>query len=258
MNARVTIEELSRLIDGEVSDAERLDIERRISACPVSQAMRNAFAEITHSISAATLRQPLPSQMETPTSDCLDADTLAQIADGHLMGRAKTAAEDHIMQCEVCLAVVLDSLRTSRRMARGDWPAIPKDIAEEREVRLIIHAQERESDQEEWSTAEVDVTQDQPASAAFSSGSFSARIVLTPLPRHRARVEMLLKDRRSPKRGVELILTNSETHRKVFTGNSDADGNIRIARLPAGRYQAHFRGQDLKIEILVSAAPPQP
>ena len=58
MNPKVTIEELSRLIDGELTPEERQDIEARLEACPVSQALRERLQGLTNTVSTLILAAP--------------------------------------------------------------------------------------------------------------------------------------------------------------------------------------------------------
>ncbi len=248
---RVTIEELSRLIDGELSDAERTEIERRLAACPVSQALKQRLEQLTRAVSGAILETP-PAPGDRPTDACLNETTLVRLADGRLAPAEKEAVEDHVLACERCLLLVLEHLRTAVSMQAGAWPKLPPAVEERQEIRALVNVKERDPSSEAETKLAVDLTRPARATETFGSGDLSVDVVLRPLSTTQAHLGIAIKERLRAKKNQEVVITDAKTKRKFFTGLTNAQGHLEVRRLPAGRYIAHFAGNPLKLELVLT------
>jgi len=247
---RVTIEELSRLIDGEIPESERRDLEARIAGCPMSQALRARLEELTQAVTRALVtspRPPLPARTET----CLPEDVLLRLADGRLSEREKETVEAHVLECERCMVLVLESLRAAVSMESGTWPDLPAEVEDHQQIRALVTVQEREPDPEEEGRMALVLGQDEAKTQTFGSGPLSVRAALRALSARQGRLLLTVKEHLQPKAGQEIVLTNPKTKRKFFTGRTNEAGHVTVARLPAGHYVAHFPGSQLKIEIRI-------
>ena len=248
MKPRVTLEELSRLLDNELPDAKRLDVQRRLAACPVSRALKTRLEGLTGSIAQAILTTP-PAPAAAITADCLSEDIPLRLADNLTTGEEKQNTEWHILECERCMRKVLENLRTSASMHSGKWPDLPPEVDKNAQVHALINTKDREPDNEDLGQISFNLDDEKAVSHTFGSGHLAVEVVLSRAASNRVRVEFMLKERLQPKATQKIVLTNIKTRRKSFTGSSDTQGHLIIDRLPHGSYVAHFPGSDLKIEI---------
>lgn len=246
----VTIEELSRWIDGELSEAERADVEARLRQCPISPKLLDRMRSITERVGAAILTEP--GAEEAPRcGDCLDDETLTRLADNLLTPGMKKEVEAHVLSCERCLAMVLESLRATTTMHRGDWPDLPESVREHGSLRHLVHVQERSLGKEEISRLELILDQSQESGGRCGSGSYLATVLLRALDERSAEFFATLKKEGQPVAGQKLVLTDKVAMRKTFDDVTDAQGRVRVPRLRAGQYDAHFPGTKLIVEVRV-------
>ncbi len=250
MKPRVTLEELSRLLDGELPEAAGKDVQRRLAECPVSRALLSRMKGLTSSIAQAILTAS-PAQDTPATAECLNESLLMRMADNRISEDEKQRIEEHIMECERCIRMVLENLRTTASMHSGKWPALPPEVGESEQVRSLINTREREPDHEDPGRISFSLDQEKAVTHTFGSGHIAAKVILGRASGNRARVEFMFKERLQPKAAQEVVLTNAKTRRKIFTGISDTHGHLVIDRLPRGEYVAHFSDSDLKIEITI-------
>lgn len=256
MKPRVTLEELSRLADGQATAAERRDLERRLADCPLSRALKERIDRLHRCLTEETLTSAGPAPVlaggGAGTGRCLDEDTLLALADNLLPEERRQEAEEHLLECEPCLALTLAHLRTAVRMQAGRWPELPPEVRENREIRVLVHVQERPPANENWEVMEVSLAAATTVSRGFHSGNLNVEVTLIPLPAEdRARLECAVSRARAPRGGQVITAINADTRRKLFTGRTDAQGKFVLSPLPPGRYHLHFQGTPLKLEIVV-------
>lgn len=249
MNPLVSIEELSRYMDGQVSDEEAASIEQRLEECPLSRAMKEAFERLMNRVGIAVLTSA-PAAPGNPGGDCLDESLILKVVDGSLSPVDRTSIEEHMLTCEKCLALVLQNLRTAHRMRAGRWPEIPEAVLQQTAMRSLVNTKERPPE-EAWESASFTPSEMPEAACTFGRGDIAATLVLAALPRAGAKLDITVKEHLRSLAGMEVVITDADSHRKVFTGRTNAHGRVSINRLPTGRYQIHFPSSELKIELTI-------
>ena len=245
---RLTIEELSRLLDGEISIEEQRDIENRLAACPASQALKEAMHTLSQAFVEALLTAPLPA---APGEDCPDDETIATLIDGELSDSEKAAAEEHFSRCARCLQTVARHLRVSLRLQAGGWPTLPPQVAgEASQPRILLHAQ-APSLHEKWQTLSIVLQRQAVVSRCLSAKTLVASFVLTRLDDEQASLALEVKEKQRPCAGQSVIVIHRKSRRKHFSGATDASGRLEIPRLPIGTYDIHFAATGLKVELRV-------
>ena len=123
----VSIEELSRFIDGQLSAEEAATMEQRLASCAVSRRLLEGMREVHAELAAAFLEQP--PQEDTPAQPgCLDGDTLMLLAEGKLSAAGLKAAEAHAVGCPRCLRALLLEMRSHTSMKAAHWRDLPPEV----------------------------------------------------------------------------------------------------------------------------------
>ncbi len=247
---RVTIEQLSRLLDGEVAPEERQRIEEELTANPVVQAMLERLRDLSRTVAGDILRQPSPPA-EATGPQCLGDEALLKLADNLLPPGELRVIEAHINECPRCLARVVESLRAAASMAGGHWPELPDSVKGERDVRLLVHAMKRPEDEDELATLRYVLEEGNAFRTAVSGGALTAGVAIAPASRNAVEVMLEITAASSPQVQQEVIVTDSQTHRKVAGGRANAFGRYQIKRLRPGRYNIHFPGSSLVIQLQI-------
>ncbi len=246
---RVTIEELSRLLDNEIPDAERRDIENRLAACPTSQALKEAILTLSQAFVEALFTSPLPKS--PPGEDCLDEEKIALLIDGELADREKTAAEEHLGRCAFCLQSVAQHLRVARRLQAGGWPALPPQVEVEIAQAPILVRVQAPSPRETWQALQIVLSRQTAVSRTLSAKTFAVSFALNRLDDEQASLTLEVREKQRPCHGQSVIAIHRQSRRKYFSGTTDTYGRLEIARLPSGVYDIHFAAHGLKVEISV-------
>jgi len=221
-----------------------------MEACPVSAALFDRLERITQRLSAEAPAVRDPAHL--PASDeCIDEETLLRLADDRLGAAARRRVEEHALGCERCLLLILRHLRTTASIDAGGFPEIPAAVRERKEIRVLVHAQEREATEETLGVIHIDLATERAVTETIAGGGLSLRLLLTPLPGARARLEARLKSGLRPEAGREVVLADERTRRKVFTGTTNRQGYCAVARLPVGAYLLHLSGRSLKARIQI-------
>jgi len=246
---RLTIEELSRLLDGEISAEERRDIENRLATCPASQALKEAMHTLSQAFVEALLAAPLPAA--APAENCPDDETIANLIDRELSDGEKAAAEEHFSRCPRCLQAVARHLRVSLRLQAGGWPALPPQVAvEASQPRILVHAQ-TPPPSEKWQTLRIVLERQAVVSRCLSAKTLVASFILTRLDDEQVSLELEVKEKQRPSAGQSVIVIHRKSRRKHFSGATDARGRLEIPRLAIGAYDIHFVATGLKVELRV-------
>lgn len=123
----VSIEELSRLIDGQLSPAEEASVQERLSGCDLSRRLLEGMREVHAELAAAFLENP-PLENDPLTPDCLNEDALMLLAEGKLPLERLREAEAHAAGCPRCLRALLLEMRSHVSMQTGHWRDLPPEI----------------------------------------------------------------------------------------------------------------------------------
>lgn len=252
MKPRVSMEEVSRLVDGQLTPAERVDVEARLASCAMSRAIKLAFEQLGSRMQQALL-QSAPPAPSSSAEGCIDDATLVRLADGTLPEAQSLVVEEHLLGCRHCLVLLMQNLRTARRMAERAWPEIPEEaIRANPSMRSLVNWQER-PEEESWEIVRFDPSAGE-AQQTFGAGSLSVTVQLTPLDRGGVSIGMVAKEHLRSLAGQEVVVHDPEARRKIFSGRTDAHGRVAIRRVPEGRYQVHFSSSDLRVELVISGA----
>lgn len=248
MKPKVSIDELSRYLDGQVTEEERAELEERISSCPLSKALKVAFEQAMESIGSAILTAR-PCTEEEQTEDCLDDSIIMRIADKNITPAEEDKIEAHILRCRCCLSRVVANLRTARRMESGNWPKLPDSVMNNSNIRQLV-VTEDEPVAEDWEEVVYNVGSKERG-FVFEKQNVSVSITLKPFAAGMTSMSVSVYEKLRSKLGQEVVLVNSATHRKTFTGTTNAVGVINVNKLPAGEYQLHLVDSDTRIAVKI-------
>ncbi len=254
MQAKVAIEELSRYLDGEVTPAERADIERRLGECRLSAALLGRLRELTETVGRGILIAPPPAVEAEPAEDCPDDSSLLLLADGKLAPAAKKRLEEHVAGCARCMRAVLEHLRSSVTMAGGRWPQLPPEVAARKELGGLSRARRASAPEDSAGEMVIDLGQDRKVVKSKQLGDHLVEVTLIPLSRDQARLELVVTLRKDPLAKQGVSLANAESGRKFYGDQTDAKGKVVVKRLPAGLYRASLDGREIGFNLTVLAS----
>lgn len=249
MAPRVSLEMLSRLIDGQLTDAERAEVETQLASCPLSQALKDALEGLMDNVNGAMLADVAAQTDES--SDCVDEETLMRAADGKLGAAEQESVETHLAGCNLCLARVLEHLRTAHKMSGRRFPALPDEIAQRDDVRALVNWQPAPTVEEVLATLTIGLGSPETRSATVDAGSLSVRAHAQAESGDRCRLELEIRADLRALPGQAVVVTRKQDHRRIFTGASNNQGLVELPRVPAGHYLLYLPGQPLKIELQI-------
>lgn len=123
----VSIEELSRLIDGQLSQDEETSVRQRLESCAISRRLLEGMREVHAELAAAILEHP-PVEDAPRSPGCLDEDTLMLLSEGKLPAESLRAAEAHAAGCARCLRALLLEMRSQTSMKSARWRDLPPEV----------------------------------------------------------------------------------------------------------------------------------
>lgn len=252
----VTIEELSRYIDGQVSPEERAEIESRLAGCAVSQRLLQRLTEVTREIGEAISDQP-PVVENAPTMGCLDDDTLIRLVDNQ-MGQAELhRVEAHAASCNYCLRRLCECARSAMAVEVSNWKELPASIRNDPRLAPLrsVKPRPRKVDFGDVIRGAMacDLDLHQPASKVFNVRTYAMTVTVSPQRDKLANIEFLITNNEEPSSQTEIIVTNSGTDTSVFRGSTSLDGRSMIRRMRSGAYDVFFPAANLLVTVTITA-----
>ena len=252
----VTIEELSRYIDGQVTPEERADIEARMTGCAVSQRRLQRLTEVTKEIGEAISEQP-PVVENAPTMGCLDDDTLIRLVDNQMGPAELNRVEANAASCNYCLRRLCECARSAMAMEVSNWKELPAGIRNDPRLAPLRYVKPRPRKVDFGDVVRgamaCDLNQRQPVSKAFNVRSYTLTLTVAPQRDKLANIEFLITDNEQPSSQTEIIVTDNQTAASVFRGSTSLDGRSLIRRMRSGVYDVFFPAANLLVVITITA-----
>ena len=246
----VSIEELSRYLDGEVTPEEQADIETRLATCPVSQRLLERLREVTKEIGEAISEQS-PVVENAPTLGCLDDDTLIRMADNQLNPAEYHRVEAHAASCTYCLRRISECVRSAVSMEVSNWKKLPAKLRSDPRLAPLknVKPRPRKIDPGDAIRGEIvcPLGMRQRLTRVFPANGYGLQVSIAPQRDGLANIELSAVFDGQPKAQAELLVVVSGTDTKVFRGTTSLDGRILIRRLHAGAYDIFFSAANLMV-----------
>lgn len=237
MRDDLSLDDLSRLLDGQCSPVEQADLEDAFQRSSSGRALLNLYkklsADLTSGFAAESARRQ--AEAETEASD-LDDDTLLDLANGTLSDEAHRQLEQRLETNPALFRELLGHMRASLCMAMGEWPAVPKEVTERDDLRGL-GAPPPPPEEGESVTISISLGESEREEAVVSYGKARLFLALTALPgRDAAGLELRLLRSGRPWPGVEVVLAEAAAHKKLATRDTLPDGTQHFRRLGDGEY----------------------
>lgn len=246
----VSIEELSRYIDGAVSPDEKTDIETRLAGCSVSQRLLARLQEVTREIGEA-IAEEAPVVENAPTLGCLDDDTLIRLADNQLNPAERHRAEAHAASCQYCLRRICESVRSAVTMETSNWKELPERVRNDPRLSPLksVKPRPRKIDRGDAVRGEIScvLNERQKVSKDFSVGDYMLRVGIVPQRDGLANIELTVWQGGQTKQQTEITITVGNSDTRVFRGSTSLDGRILVRRLREGDYDIFFNAANLLV-----------
>ena len=253
----VTIEELSRYIDGQVTPEERTDIEARLAGCPVSQRLLERLTEVTKEIGEAISEQP-PVVENAPTMGCLDDDTLIRLVDNQMSQAELHRVEAHAASCNYCLRRLCECARSAMAVEVSNWKELPAAIRNDPRLAPLRHVKPRPRKVDFGDVIRgalrCDLDAHQPVSKVFTVRDYAMTVTVQPQRDKLANLEFLITRDEAPASQTEILVTTSGTDTSVFRGSTSLDGRSMIRRMRVGAYDVFFPVANLLVTVTLTAA----
>lgn len=262
MTQQVSIADISRLLDGEVSAAEKLDLEARLADCALSQALFARLRSLNEAVGGATIRQGLravatsnTAKATHPTEKCLSDLVLIGLADNTLSETLRGQVEAHILHCESCLSRVLADLRTAASMTANTWPQIPPALRQKMNPSPISRQSPplTPPEEEEWQVVEISLAEENIQPVECVSGQLRVRLEAVVIDAAHVRLDLTVRDGGHARAGQVFVVINSATKQKISTNRSNSFGRLTLSRLALGSFNIYLQGTNLRLDLTLSA-----
>lgn len=269
----VSIEQLSRLIDGELSTEEAAAVESSLAGCPTSRRLLAGLREIHTELAAAIVQNPL-LENDATSVDCLDADTLMLLAEGKLSPAEMEKAEEHAAGCPRCLRQLLLEMRSHTSMKAAHWRELPPEVTEHPRLRGMPHHPKPQETKgyekikplhkdagasvlpeggELHLTGQIrhSLTGRTTTQQSFQSGEFSLSVQLRDSGNTSANLEILVQREKKPLWETEIIVAEPQVDRKIFRGLTSRDGRVLVRKLKVGSYEIQLPAAALRVTLAI-------
>lgn len=250
----ISIEDLSRYLDGEVTPEEHARLAKLLGDCAMSQKVLARLREVTQTISTAIAEQAPPIE-NAPTNGCFDDDTLIRLADNKLNPAEQHRVEAHALGCQYCMRRVVESVRSAVSMNMATWRELPEKVRNDQRLAPLknIKPQARKFDIADAVHAEIISTMvaNEKTSKDFTVGEYVLRVTVLAQRGEFANLELLLLHHDKPKPQTEITVLVSGVETKVFRGATSLDGRILVRRLRAGAYDIYLHAANLVVTALI-------
>ncbi len=254
---KISLEELSRFIDNELSDSQRLEVTKKLSTCSTSDQLLSRLRELTEQVSTNILTS-VPASNNEETEDCLTEDDIIEIVEHKASPATLYQAETHIASCRRCLALVMQNIRTAVSMNANNWSPLPETIATDSRVAVISkikrpdHCIERTGEQ----IGEIRFNlrgNKQEIRQEFGKGRYGVELILKRVDPEVASLEITFTYNKNPKSQVEIILSVTPDSKQVFRGLTGLNGKSLIRRIQPEDYLLSFKGLDAVISLIITS-----
>lgn len=248
----LSIEELSRLLDGEISPEDERDIRARLERCELSRKLLAGMQELTATLSEAIV-QSLPQTTPAETgSACLNDETLMLLSERKLKPEQLARVERHAAGCRHCLSAILREMRANISMNSGKWRDLPDEVIDNPGLSGlpgIKKAQEARKKRKTAATEEevpTDVAVENygytlssatTQSKVFACADNSIHLKITPNRDHTVNIELQLMRGGVALREAEVTIREKPSLRKIFRGLCNREGRIMVRKLRPASYE---------------------
>ncbi|GHV22513.1 hypothetical protein AGMMS49959_13460 [Planctomycetales bacterium] len=253
MPLAVSIEELSRYIDGEVSSDEQLDLERRLLTCPAGGQILDRLRDAMLEIGLALLEQRMLPE-NAPTDHCLTDDQLVRLADNALTPAELPLVETHVAACPHCTRRVLETTRAAVTVDAANWRELPENLRDDPRLAPLKNVKPKPRKMEYANIKKKKFTgrlRGNVQEEFFNANGYLLKLTIRPQIGDFANIEVLVMHGEKPRSQEEVLVTSSEQTTPIFRGSTSLDGRVLVRRLRAGVYFISLVSARLEAEIAI-------
>lgn len=261
---KVSIELISRLIDGELSPEQTKQVELLVEQCDISRKLLQSMREFTSEFGQAVMEAPVLDD-NTRTDNCLDQSTLMLLAEGTLSKAKLKEAELHAVKCPRCLKLILQETRSQVGMSRDNWKDLPDEVKADPRLGGIKYRKpahkpkprpQKEPEEKPEDTSfdfECSASDKAKKSQTFINGDYSLQITSKGL-RSGLTLEIRVKRNGKPLEQSEVTISENVTARKIFRGlTASSTGMLMVRRLHRGRYMLHLPAAAIEVNLFIES-----
>ena len=252
---KLTIEELSRFIDNEMSKEQRAEVSRKLSECPTSEQLLYRLRELTSQVSLNILTSA-PEHDTEDSSNCLSEDDIIAIVE-HKASQAKlNQAEQHIAGCRRCLLLVLQNIRTAISMSSNNWQELPEELITDSRLQPVSRIKRPDHCVKYTNEQIGEIRFNLGGSKSelrqeFAKGPYAVQLLIKRISPEVASLELTFTHEGSPKSQSELTLTITPDQKQVFRGLTGQNGKTLIRRVQIEDYILSFKDLSAIIAIKI-------
>lgn len=248
----LSIEELSRLLDGELNPEEERDIRARLERCELSRKLLTGMQELTATLSGAIAQAVSEAPPAETGTACLDDETLMLLSERKLKPEQLARVERHAAGCRHCLNAILREMRANLSMNAGKWRDLPDEVIDNPRLGGLPGIKKAQEARKKRKTAAAE--EEMPADIAvesygytLSSGTTQSKVFacadnsihlkITPNKDHTVNIELQLMRGGVALREAEVTIREKPSLRKIFRGLCNREGRIMVRKLRAASYE---------------------
>ncbi len=253
---KLTIEELSRFIDNELSESELEEVSRKLTECPTSEQLLNRLRELTQQVSSSILNAA-PVESKANTEECLTEDDIIRLVEHQASPAELYQAEQHIANCRHCLLLVLQNIRTAVSMNSNNWNELPEEVRADSRISVVSrikrpqHCCEHTSEQIGEIRFNLNSNKTQ-IFQEFSKGIHTVQLIIKRVSAEIASLEITFLQENKPKTQIELTLIITPDGKQIFRGLTGQNGKTLIRRVQPNNYLLRFKELDAVISVIIS------
>ncbi len=265
-NPLVSIEELSRLIDGQLSEDEKAGILARIAQCDISKKLYDGMNELTQSLSKGIIEDGGKPPAEVDETQCPNEQNLMLLQENHLSPAMAKKIEAHVACCSQCLAKLMTEVRSAVSMNNANWKELPDHVITDprlgglaknrkkpvKEPKKLVNVQTQEDDN--LFHIDFDYVVGNTCNKEFPLPTGNLALNLKSQADSTVNAELTLRNSKGYLANSEVIVWDVKNKRKIFRGLSSSNGKIVLRRLRANIYdlQSEAMGFSLRLNIALS------
>ena len=252
----LTLEELSRLIDNELSERDKIVIEKKLAECKTSEQLLDRLKKLTEEVARSILSTE-HNFITQETPNCLSEEEIIDIIEDKASEEKLQKVEKHISSCSRCLLLMMQHIRTSVSMNANNWQELPDHIKKDSRIKVInkITRPDHCIETTNEIIGELQINLKNGASSVsqeFGKGHFAAKLTLSRKGNEVANLEIFYSFKKKPRQQIEFILTELNSGKQVFRGLTATNGKILIRRLQPNNYFLNIKDIDASIRLTIS------